>query len=89
VIEREALSPIATAHAQTSTTMPYVYTAKSLEARSIQSPEYARRDIKGLTTGRLEELQFVGLASQSQVAYDGYVRNLPSFLKATAMGAKV
>lgn len=69
--------------------MPYLYTAKNLEAKAIQNPDFMNREIVGYTTGKLEEMQLVGIAAEKQIAYDGYISNLPAFLRATADQAKV
>jgi hypothetical protein len=69
--------------------MNYIYTGDALQARSVQSPQFQKRGIEGLTTGKLEDLDIVGVPGLKQLAYDGYLSNLPAFLKATAVGAKV
>jgi hypothetical protein len=42
-----------------------------------------------MTSGRLEQIVHVGLAVEKQIAYDGYIANLPAFLAATALQKKV
>lgn len=69
--------------------MSNIYTANSVEAKAIQHPEFTKRDLKGLTSGQLEKIHMVGVPGGTQLAYDGYIRNLPAFLHATAIGSKV
>jgi len=65
-------------------TMPYLYTSIKLGTKAIQSPDYQRREIAGLSVARLEDVGMLGVPSAKQLAYDGYLTNLPAFLKATA-----
>jgi hypothetical protein len=69
--------------------MPYLYTASPIAAKRVQNPAFTRKGLDGMTSGRLEQIQHVGLAVEKQVAYDGYITNLPAFLHATAVQAKV
>jgi hypothetical protein len=69
--------------------MDYLYTARPVEAKALQHPEFAKRDIKGMTSGMLEKIHMVGVPGAKQLAYDGYVANLPAFLYATSVHAKV
>jgi hypothetical protein len=69
--------------------MSNIYTANPVEAKTIQHPEFTKRDLKGMTSGQLERIHMVGVPGGKQLAYDGYIRNLPAFLHATAVHAKV
>jgi hypothetical protein len=69
--------------------MPFLYTASTISAKRVQNPAFTRKGLDGLTSGRLEQLQHVGLAVEKQLAYDGYITNLPAFLHATATQSKV
>jgi hypothetical protein len=69
--------------------MPFVYTGAPLSRKAIQSNEYRQREITGLTTGDLSKLLFLGIPTSNQIAYDGYLANLPAFLHSTATQARV
>jgi hypothetical protein len=68
--------------------MPLLYTASSIQPKRIQNPSFSRRGLDGLTSGRLEQIHHVGVAVEKQIAYDGYITNLPAFLHATAIQSK-
>jgi hypothetical protein len=70
-------------------TMPFIYTGAPLSKKAIQSNEYRQRDISSMTTGDLHKLSHIGIPTASQVAYDGYLSNLPAFLHATAIQGRV
>jgi hypothetical protein len=65
----------------------YVYAAKELSSKGFQSPEFSKRNIEGYTTGKY--ITLLGVAGEKQTAYDAYVMNLHSFLKATAIQKKI
>jgi hypothetical protein len=69
--------------------MPLLYTANSIQAKRVQNPAFTKKGLDGLTSGRLESIHHVGLAVEKQIAYDGYITNLPAFLHATVVQAKV
>jgi hypothetical protein len=69
--------------------MPLLYTASTVAAKRVQNPAFTRRGLDGLTSGRLEQIQHVGLAAEKQIAYDGYITNLPAFLHATSSQKRV
>jgi len=87
LLKREAINALT--QYETTCTMSNIYTANSVEAKAIQHPEFTKRDLKGLTSGQLEKIHMVGVPGGTQLAYDGYIRNLPAFLHATAIGSKV
>jgi hypothetical protein len=66
-----------------------LYTASPLTGKAVQSPIFQKKGIDGLTAGKLAQIHHVGFAVEKQVAYDGYVANLPAFLHATAVQHKV
>jgi hypothetical protein len=66
-----------------------LYTATPLTGKAVQSPVFQKKGIEGLTAGRLAQLHHVGIAVEKQLAYDGYISNLPAFLFATSVNAKV
>jgi len=66
-----------------------LFTASPLQGRAVQSPAFQKRGIDGLTAGRLNQINHVGIAVEKQIAYDGYVTNLPAFLFATSVNKKV
>jgi len=70
-------------------TMPLLYTAATISAKKIQAPAFTKRGLDGLTSGRLGQIQHVGMAVEKQIAYDGYITNLPAFMHATAVQATV
>jgi len=65
-----------------------LYTASPLLGKAVQSPIFQKKGIEGLTAGKLTQIHHVGFAIEKQVAYDGYVANLPAFLHATAVQKK-
>jgi len=69
--------------------MPLLYTANSLQAKRVQNPAFTKKGLDNMTSGRLETIHHVGLAVEKQIAYDGYITNLPAFLHATVMQSKV
>jgi hypothetical protein len=69
--------------------MQPIYTSKRLPNKAIQSADYVQRGLDGLTTGRLEDLFFVGRPHVVQPLYAQYVGNLPAFLYSTAIHRKV
>jgi len=66
-----------------------LYTATPLTGKAVQSPSFTKRGIDGLTAGRLNQLHHVGIAVDKQLAYDGYMTNLPAFLYATSVQSRV
>lgn len=66
-----------------------IYTATPLTGKAIQSPAFQKKGIEGLTAGRLTQLYHVGVTVEKQLAYDGYMSNLPAFLHATSVQKKV
>jgi hypothetical protein len=66
-----------------------IYTATPLTGKAVQSPAFQKKGIEGYTAGRLAQIHHVGVAAEKQLAYDGYVANLPAFLHATAVQTKV
>jgi len=65
-----------------------LYTASPLLGKAVQSPIFQKKGIEGLTAGKLTQIHHVGFAIEKQLAYDGYVANLPAFLHATAVQKK-
>jgi hypothetical protein len=69
--------------------MAPIYTAKKLQHKAIQSADYTQRELDGLTTGRLEDLFFVGRPHVVQPLYAQYVGNISAFLYSTSIQRKV
>jgi hypothetical protein len=66
-----------------------VYTAQAITGKAVQAIEFSRRGLDGYTTGNLENMHLIGVPTVSQLAYSGYLQNLPAFLRATTTGKKV
>jgi len=60
--------------------MPFLYTAAKLTSKFGAPADFSSRKIEGLTTGELTKLEYIGVPTAKQVAYDNYVTNLPAFL---------
>jgi len=70
-------------------TMSVTYTAVPIPARAIQDPEFERRGLHGLTAARLDQIHMIGIPTERQLAYAGYVSNIAAFLHATAIQSRV
>lgn len=69
--------------------MPFIYTATEIVGKAFQHPEFQRREIHKMTTGRLENIHIIGVPAVKQPAYEDYIANIPAFLLATATQKKV
>jgi hypothetical protein len=69
--------------------MPFVYTSSEIEPKTLQAPEFTKRGLERQTTGRLPDIAMIGVPGGAQIAYDGYLQNIPAFIRATSLAQRV